>query len=335
MNIAIIRRADLGGIDGVNRFIFTLADGLRRLNNKVMVFGHHMTGNPSELFGVNIETRVIGENGGGYIKYMWDWYVRGTKLLKEFEPEILIVNGVVPLRLKAFKIAVNHGNAIFELRESRLKRFITKRLYNMYDRVIHVSSKVANEMSQIGIKCDEVIPPPILLENYSSNPEREAIILHVGTAPRKKPEVSIRAVEMLRNIGFNVKLILIGHYAGEVKDWLIIKSNCPDSELRKLYSKALVLMHPSMWEGLPYAVLEAQASGTPVIAGPGVPEEALVEGRTGFKIRSFDPKEYAEKLRVMVEDKSLWSYMSREARKYAEKFDHVKISMRYLKLYHG
>ncbi|MEM3763528.1 MAG: glycosyltransferase, partial [Desulfurococcaceae archaeon] len=78
----------------------------------------------------------------------------------------------------------------------------------------------------------------------------------------------------------------------------------------------------------------AQASGTPVIAGPGVPEEALVEGRTGFKIRSFDPKEYVEKLKCLLDDRTLWSYMSKEARKHAEKFDHTKIAARYLQLYH-
>lgn len=299
-----------------------------------MVFGHHATGNPIDFFGVNVEIRTISNRSeGGLIKNMWDWCVRGSKLLREFRPEILIVNGVVPLRLRAFKIAVNHGNAVFELRESCLKRFITKRLYNMYDRVVCVSSKVAGEMNDLGVRCDEIIPIPIILDNYVYNAKKKEIILHVGTVPRKKPEISIKAVETLRNMGYDVKLFMIGPYK-KTADWIIVKNSCPDSELRELYSKALALIQPSVWEGLPYAVLEAQASGTPVIVGPGVPDEALVEGKSGFKISSLDPKEYAEKLRYLLDNRTLWNCMSKEARKHAEKFDHVKIAARYLQLYH-
>ena len=46
MKIAIIRRWNVSAIDGVNRFIFTLADGLKRLGHQVVVLGHHMNEDP-------------------------------------------------------------------------------------------------------------------------------------------------------------------------------------------------------------------------------------------------------------------------------------------------
>jgi glycosyltransferase involved in cell wall biosynthesis len=332
IKVAIIRRGDVGEIDGVNRFIFTLADGMRKLGCQVRVFGHHMTGNPSELFSVEVKTSVVSNSSaGGYFKRMWEWYVRGSEILRRFEPDMVIVNGVVPLRLKAFKIAVNHGNAIFELRKSRLKRYSTKMLYSTYDRVVCVSSKVASEMKEVGLMCDGIIPIPIILENYHLEAEREALVMHVGTAQRKRPDISVKAIEILRNLGFNVKLVLVGPY-GEERDWIVMKSACPDRELRELYSKSLALIHPSYWEGFPYAVVEAQACGTPVVAGPGVPDEALINGKTGFKVSSFNPKEYAEKLRELLENESLWKYISREARKYMRNFDHLKIARRYAEL---
>lgn len=336
VRIAIVRRGDIGSADGVNRFIFTLAEGLGK-NNEVAIFGHHATRDPKPLFGVNInKIKIIGRSRNGYTKIMLDWYIKGSRLLREFNPDMLIVNGVVPLRVDAFKVAVNHGNAIFELEKSFLKRFTTRKLYEMYDHVICVSRKVVNEMSKVGIRCDKVIPIPIILENYNPHAKREPIILHVGTVSRKRPEISIMAVKILRNMGYDdVKLVLVGQLQyKKVEDWIIIKRSCPDNELRDLYSKALALIYPSMWEGFPYAVLEAQASGTPVIVGPGVPDEALLDKRSGFKIRSFNPKEYAEKLRMLLDDKSLWNSMSREARKYVEKFDHIKIAAKYLKLYY-
>ena len=333
IKVAIIRRGDVGGIDGVNRFIFTLADGLRKLGHQVKVFGHHMTGNPSWLFSVDVETCAISNSDcRGYVKCMWDWFMCGSRILRRFEPDMIIVNGVVPLKLRTFKVAVNHGNAIFELRKSRLKRYITKMLYNTYDRVVCVSSKVASEMKEVGLICDEIIPIPLILENYSPESEREPIVLHVGTSSRKRPDVSVKAVRLLRSLGYNIKLILVGHYEKR-SEWIIVRETCPDRELRELYSKALALMHPSLWEGFPYAVLEAQACGTPVIVGPGVPDEALVAEKSGFKVGSFNPEEYAEKLRVLLEDRSLWRRMSREARKHAENFDHVKIARRYVELY--
>jgi glycosyltransferase involved in cell wall biosynthesis len=332
IKVAIIRRGDVGGIDGVNRFIFTLADGMEKLGHQVMVFGHHLTGNPSELFGVNVKTGVVSDSGGvGYIKRMWEWYVKGSEILKEFEPDMIIANGVVPLKLKAFKVAVNHGNAIFELRKSRLKRWATKMLYSTYDRVVCVSSKVASEMKEVGLMCDDIIPIPIFLENYNLEAERESLIMHVGTAQRKRADISVKTVEMLRNLGYDVKLVLVGPYEEE-RDWIIVKAHVRDRELRELYSKSLALIHPSEWEGFPYAVVEAQACGTPVIAGPGVPDEALINGETGFKVSSFNPKEYAEKLRELLEKRPLWEHMSREARKYVRIFDHLKIARRYAEL---
>ena len=46
-------------------------------------------------------------------------------------------------------------------------------------------------------------------------------------------------------------------------------------------------------------------------------------------------RDYAEKLRILLEDESLWKSISREARNYAENFDHIKITKRYMALYRG
>ena len=139
MNIAIIRRWDVSIVDGVNRFIFTLADGLRRLGYRVWVLSHHMNEDPSNLpnlFGVDVEVRTISNACKSYVRCMWDWFTQGSRIVSEFKPDMVIVNGLVPLRLRVFKIAVNHGDAVFELRKSRLKRYIAKRLYSTYDYVV-------------------------------------------------------------------------------------------------------------------------------------------------------------------------------------------------------
>ena len=68
MNIAIIRRWDVSAIDGVNRFVFTLADGFRRLGHRVMVFCHHVEGNLHDLpnlFSADTKVRIVNNTREG------------------------------------------------------------------------------------------------------------------------------------------------------------------------------------------------------------------------------------------------------------------------------
>ena len=67
-------------------------------------------------------------------------------------------------------------------------------------------------------------------------------------------------------------------------------------------SDCLVL--PSEREGLPLCILEAQATGLPVIASPisGIPE-VVEDENTGFIVDSGDYKKYAEKINYIINNK--------------------------------
>jgi glycosyltransferase involved in cell wall biosynthesis len=72
-----------------------------------------------------------------------------------------------------------------------------------------------------------------------------------------------------------------------------------DEELEELYARAITSILPSTFEGFPYTVLKASASGTPVVGSNCIPEEALINGYNGFKINGINPNDYAKKLKMI------------------------------------
>lgn len=93
-------------------------------------------------------------------------------------------------------------------------------------------------------------------------------------------------------------------FAGEVEPYL----RCLD---------AFVL--PSLWEGLPMAVLEAMAMGLPVVASAvnGTPE-AVEDGVTGYLVPPEDPAALADRLWDIATDEERRRTMGETARRVAE-----------------
>jgi glycosyltransferase involved in cell wall biosynthesis len=73
---------------------------------------------------------------------------------------------------------------------------------------------------------------------------------------------------------------------------------------------------PSLFEGLCYAVIEAQAAGVPVVATPvgGVPEN-VVEGETGVIVRAADPGSLAAGINRLLDDPAEAARLAAEARR--------------------
>lgn len=88
-------------------------------------------------------------------------------------------------------------------------------------------------------------------------------------------------------------------------------------------------------EGQGVVLLEAQASGAPVIGSRsgGIPEN-IVEGRTGFLVPERDPEAVAEKIAYLMDNEELWASMSKAAPQHvAENFDLEKLNDRLVELY--
>jgi glycosyltransferase involved in cell wall biosynthesis len=75
-----------------------------------------------------------------------------------------------------------------------------------------------------------------------------------------------------------------------------------------------VFVLPSLWEGLPLAMVLAMGAGVPVVATrvAGIPE-VVDDGRTGLLVPPSDPEALAAALTRLLEDAPLRQRISREA----------------------
>jgi glycosyltransferase involved in cell wall biosynthesis len=92
-------------------------------------------------------------------------------------------------------------------------------------------------------------------------------------------------------------------------------------ELARWMRQACVLVLPSFSEGLGRVVLEAMATGTPVIGSSvgGIPE-LVQDGVTGFLVPAGDETALAERLRWVFVHPEEAAEMGRRARTFAERF---------------
>jgi glycosyltransferase involved in cell wall biosynthesis len=94
----------------------------------------------------------------------------------------------------------------------------------------------------------------------------------------------------------------------------------PRVELREIYRQADVFVFPTLVEGMGIVVLEAMASGLPVITTPNGPGDIVRDGVDGFLVPPRDVDAIVERLERLRADPQLRQEMARNARIRAQEF---------------
>ena len=108
------------------------------------------------------------------------------------------------------------------------------------------------------------------------------------------------------------------------------------TDVRDLLRESHIVAFPSYYmEGLPKSLIEADATGRPVITSNSVGcNETVVDGKNGYLIKPKDVDALTEKLDLLLSDADLRKEMGRASRKYAEEnFDIEEVKARHLSIY--
>jgi glycosyltransferase involved in cell wall biosynthesis len=141
--------------------------------------------------------------------------------------------------------------------------------------------------------------------------KREKIILHVGAIQYRK-NIS-RLVDAFERVDRDWQLVLAGSAgfgAAEIADRIAAAGSrerirtlgyVPPAEMANWYARAMIFAFPSLDEGFGMPVLEAMASGTPVVASnrSAIPE---VAGDAAWLVDPEDTEELADALVALTQD---------------------------------
>lgn len=161
--------------------------------------------------------------------------------------------------------------------------------------------------------------------------DRVPRVLYVGLlTPRKGVLDLMTASHMLADEGLEHELLLLGGTPDEgpqaaepvraaAEGRATLLGTRQPEQMPAAYAEGDVFCLPSWWEAMPLSVLEAMASGLPVVATDVGDVSRLVEdGVIGYVVPARSPQELAGALRKLLDDPDLRRRMGRAARRRAE-----------------
>lgn len=214
-----------------------------------------------------------------------------------------------------------------------------RRMFGKADHIITISKSTKKEIietmhypsEKISVAYPGIDPRFKPGENKS---KKFTIMFVGGLKPRKNPEFLLKVLARINRP--EVELVFAGD--GPLKHKLIgrnvaVTGFIPEAGKPALYHQADAVVLPSIKEGFGMTLIEAGASGLPVVGNNSwsIPE-IINDGVTGFLAHAGDVNDWAEKLTRLIKDKKLCRTMGLAARDYVKsKFtweNNIKVHLR-------
>ena len=213
--------------------------------------------------------------------------------------------------------------------------------YNQLDRVYVPSRATGEEIQAHGIHADKISLYPrgidisrfhpshasgFWSERYGLEP-KSLKLLYVGRVSREKNlQILAHAFLQIAQKREDVELIIVGDgpFREELQTIMdrtrtVFTGTLSGLELAQAYASSDIFIFPSTTDTFGNVVLEAQASGLPVIAtDQGGPQENIIPRQTGLIVPGLDPEALCTAIRDLTENPELLATMKDQARDYAQ-----------------
>jgi len=320
-------------IGGVEKVVLDLSSRLVAHGHEVMVLTLNIPQTKEEetFHGIKIVrlnafdfSKVIGLQGAISVKI----FSKLKKILNEFKPDIIhthnhfffttLIGMLVKKRHNISTITTIHNGSLKDI-PGRMSVFIKiyekiicRLINNNSDIVIVGSQNLYENAKKLGIDSKKIVIIPNAVDltffrqnrTYSNEPRK---VIFVGRLfSLKGPQLLIEAARLVIKKIPDTEFFIVGD--GPLREKLVnmvkrynLSKNvvfCGElTDVRKKMKDSDLYVRPSLLEGFPYGVLEAMASGLPVIATKiGGTADLLTHEKTGYFVKPGNVNELANSM---------------------------------------
>ncbi len=236
---------------------------------------------------------------------------------------------IVSLRARAFIVPTEYvkNDIIKHLRIPDSKVFVT---YESFDKKIKKTKLPVSEANELLNKYD--ITQPFLVYTGNLYPHKNVdLLMEAVVEHNKKKEVDLcLAISCARSVFYSRAEEKIRQLGGE--KYIKLLGFVDDTELGKLYSLALCLVHPSKMEGFGLTGLEAMGVGLPVVAARSscLPE---VYGSACLYFNPDSLQSLIEAIEKIIKDVDLRVHLSLLGQKQVKKYSWTKMAKQTQNIY--
>jgi len=285
-------------------------------------------------------------------------YLRENKIEVVFANYGMTASHMVP-GCKALGIpllAIFHGRDATDINLLHKYKEKYHKLFKYATYIIAVSDEMRKRLISFGANPEKVKLVPYGIDTSKFKPETSVIkekqLLAVGRFTTKKgPLHTIKAFHQVIQKFPDARLTMVGGKDDlydkckklvcelEIQDSVVFPGVLSPNEIARLMNTSLVFVQHSLiapngdMEGTPLSILEAAASGLPVVSTlHGGIKEAIVHGETGFLVEEKKENDMAKYIIKLCENPDLAKEMGLNGRKHIQKNYYLKNQIR--KLFH-
>jgi glycosyltransferase involved in cell wall biosynthesis len=292
---------------------------------------------------------VVFHSYSGWVVNLFRSVVPGYKRFKT----ITSFHGLEPLYYEALKEEMRVNGRSLTLRytlvHGKLMMWLIRLSCRRSDKVLCLNSEEQSYMmkkdwvdqSKIMIHSNGV-PPQFFIAR--EHPVRARKLLFVGQWQEMKGiRYLVEAFQILVRDFQDLELNCVGtltedskvlsSFPQELRDRVLNRSSVNRTELSDVYRNADIFVLPTLSEGFSQALLEAMATGTPIVTTPvGASQELLMDGVNALIVNKRDPVALAESIRKLIQNQTLREKMGLEAQSVACEYELGKVHQRTLSI---